>query len=195
MTLNKARVAAVILLAAATTLTAQQYEFPFQNPNLPLEQRADNIVSLMTLEEKIAAFANPAVKRLNIPGFGSAEGIHQAVLRGGAGGGMSIPSTSFSQVYGMGETWDPELIRRAGAVMAYEARYATQNEKYKRPTLVLWGPTSDLARDPRWGRNDESYSEDPFLAGTMATALAKGIQGDDPNYWQAARVAQALFCQ
>lgn len=187
------RVAVVILLAGATTSIAQQYEFPFQNPSLPLEQRADDVVSRMTLEEKIAAFANPAVKRLNIPGLGSAEGIHQVVLRAGPGGGMSIPTTSFSQVYGMGETWDPELIQRAGAVMAYEARYATQNEKYKRPTLVLWGPTSDLARDPRWGRNDESYSEDPFLAGTMATALAKGIQGDDPRYWQAAALLKHFF--
>lgn len=194
MKVKKARrVGVLILLAGATTSIAQQYEFPFQNPNLPAEQRADNIVSLLTLEEKIAAFANPAVKRLNIPGFGSAEGIHQVVLRAGFGGGMSIPTTSFSQVCGMGETWDPELIRRAGAVMGYEARYVTQNERYKRPTLVLWGPTSDLARDPRWGRNDESYGEDPFLAGTMATALAKGIQGDDPRYWQAAALLKHFF--
>jgi len=147
----------------------------------------------MTLEAKIVAFGNPAVKRLNIPGFGSAEGIHQVVLRAGPVGGMGIPTTSFSQVHGMGETWALELIRRAGAVMAYEARYATQNEKYNRPTPVLSGPTSDLARDPRWGRNDESYSEDPFLAGTMATALAKGIQGDDPRYWQAAALVKHFF--
>ena len=177
----------------ALPAVAQRYQYPFQNPSLPLEQRADNIVSLMTLEEKIAAFANPAVKRLHIPGFGSAEGIHQVVLRAGPGGGTSIPTTSFSQVYGMGETWDPELIRRAGAVIGYEARYATQNEKYKRAALVLWGPTSDLARDPRWGRNDESYSEDPFLAGTMATALAHGMQGDDPRYWQVAALLKHFF--
>jgi beta-glucosidase len=147
----------------------------------------------MTLEEKIASFTNPAVKRLNIPGFGSAEGIHQVVLRAGPGGGMSIPTTSFAQVYGMGETWHPELIRRAGAAIPYEARYATQNEKYNRPTMVLWGPTSELASDPRWGRNDESYSEDPFLLGTMATVLAKGIQGDDPRYWQAAAMLKHFF--
>jgi beta-glucosidase len=108
MKVKKARrMAVMILLASATMSMAQQYEVPFQNPNLPLEQRADNIVSLMTLEEKIAAFANPAVKRLNIPVFGSAEGFHQVVLRAGFGGGVTIPTTSFSQVYGMGETWDP----------------------------------------------------------------------------------------
>ena len=108
------RVAVVILLAGATTSIAQQYEFPFQNPSLPLEQRADDVVSRMTLEEKIAAFANPAVKRRDIPGLGSAEGIHQVVLRAGPGGGMTIPTRSLSRVYGMGETWDPELIQRAG---------------------------------------------------------------------------------
>ena len=90
----------------------------------------------------------------------------------------------------MGETWDPALIQQAGAVEAYEARYVSQSEKYKgsisRGALVLWGPTSDLARDPRWGRNDESFSEDAYLTGTMATAFAKGIQGDDPDFWMAA---------
>ena len=96
------------------------------------------------------------------------------VLNAGHGGRQAIPTTSFSQVYGMGATWDPALIRRAGAVEGYEARYVTQNEKYKRNTSVLMGPTSDLARDPRWGRTDESYGEDAFLTGTMAVALAAG---------------------
>ena len=93
----------------------------------------------------------------------------------------------------MGETWDPELIRRAGAVMAYQARYATQNEKYKRPTLHSLGPDFGSGARSRWGRNNESYSEDPFLAGTMATALAKGIQGDDAKYWQAGALLKHFF--
>jgi beta-glucosidase len=182
------------LMACGTVrLSAQQYEYPFQNPNLPLEQRADNIVSLMTLDEKIAALGSPAVPRLHIPAYGVSEGIHQVVLRAGRGGGQTIPTTSFSQVYGMGETWDPALIRRAGAVEGYESRYVTQNEKYNRNTLMLMGPTSDLARDPRWGRTDESFGEDPFLTGTMAVALVKGIQGDDPKYWQAASLLKHLF--
>lgn len=185
----------VLLLigACGNAISEQGSQYPFQNPALSLEQRADNILTLMTLEEKIAAFANPAVKRLGIPGYSSSEGIHQAVLRGGRPGATAIPTTSFSQVYGMGETWDPELIRRAGAVEGYEARYATQNEKYKRSALVQWGPTCDLARDPRWGRNDESYGEDAFLTGTMATAFASGIQGDDPKYWQAAALLKHFF--
>jgi len=185
----------ILLTISALSISglAQQSKYPFQDHNLPLEQRVDNIISLLTLDEKIAVFANPAVPRLGIPGYGSAEGIHQVVLRGGMRGGQAIPTTSFSQVYGMGSTWDPDLIERAGAVMGYEARYVTQSEKYKRPTLVLWGPTSDLARDPRWGRNDESYGEDAFLVGTMATAFARGIQGSDPRYWQAAALLKHFF--
>lgn len=174
-----------ILLAAALLdatpgghLFAQpRYEYPFQNPALRIEQRADNIISLLTLDEKLAALGNAAVARLKIPVPGTSEGIHQVVARAGRGGGAAINTTSFSQVYGMGETWDPALIRRAGAVEGYEGRYIAQSDKYKRPTLMLMGPTSDLARDPRWGRNDESFGEDPFLTGTMAVAFIKGIQG------------------
>ena len=184
--------AAWLILCGAMAAYSQQYAYPYLNPNLTVEQRADNIVSLMTLDEKIAAIGNAAVPRLNIPAPGSSEGIHQLVRRAGRGG-QPIPTTSFSQVYGMGETWDPELIRRAGAVEGYEARYITQSDKYKRPTLMLWGPTSDLARDPRWGRNDESFGEDPFLTGTMVVAFIKGIQGDDPKYWQAASLLKHFF--
>ena len=190
------------ILLAATLLDAtlaghlhaqSRYEYPFQNPALSIEQRADNIISLLTLDEKLAALGNAAVARLKIPVPGTSEGIHQVVARAGRGGGAAINTTSFSQVYGMGETWDPALIRRAGDVEGNEARYITQSDKYKRPTLMLMGPTSDLARDPRWGRNDESYGEDPFLTGTMAVALIKGIQGDDPKYWQAASLLKHLF--
>jgi beta-glucosidase len=93
----------------------------------------------------------------------------------------------------MGETWDPALIKRAGAVEGYEARYLTQNAKYKRNILILFGPTSDLARDPRWGRTDESYGEDPYLTGTMVVSFIEGMQGDDPKYWQAAALLKHFF--
>jgi len=156
---------------SSASVAAQQYDYPFQNPNLSAEDRVANILSLMTLDEKIAALASPAVARLKIPTCGTSEAIHQVVLNAGRGGGQAIATTSFSQVYGMGETWNPALIRRAGAVEGYEARYVTQNDKYKRNTSFLMGPTSDLARDPRWGRTDESYGEDAFLTGTMAVAI------------------------
>jgi beta-glucosidase len=191
---RKSFLTTLFALTLAGHLPAQSgYEYPFRNPALPIEQRADNILSLLTLDEKLAALGNAAVPRLKISVPGTSEGIHQLVVRAGRGGGGPINTTSFAQVYGMGDTWDPALIRRAGAVEGYEARYITQSDQYKRPTLILMGPTSDLARDPRWGRNDESYGEDPFLTGTMAVALIKGIQGDDPKYWQAASLLKHLF--
>lgn len=183
-----------LMLACNMSSVFAQYEYPFQNPKLDMEVRIDNIVSLVTLEEKIGLITSFQVPRLNIPSPGSAEGIHQAVIRGGfQPGSVGVPTTSFAQVYGMGSTWNPDLIQQAGAVAGYEARYVTQSEKYKRSALVLWGPTSDLARDPRWGRNDESFSEDPFLTGTMVVAYIKGIQGDDPNYWQAGSLLKHVF--
>jgi beta-glucosidase len=163
-----------------------QGRYPFQNPELPIEQRVDNIISLMTLEEKIQCLQiSTAVPRLKIPDAGWSEGLH-GLVRKGDWGARAIPTTSFAQVIGMAETWDPELIRKAGAVQGYEARYISQNDKYKQNVLVVWGPNADLARDPRWGRNDESYGEDPFLTGTLATAFIKGMQGEHPRYWQAA---------
>jgi beta-glucosidase len=185
------------MAAGMQQAAAWQTDAPFRNSSLSPEERARNILTLMTLDEKIAALANPAVPRLGIPGYGTSEGIHQVVLRAARGGSQAIPTTSFSQVYGMGETWDPALIARAGAVEGYEARYVSQNEKYNRNTLILMGPTSDLARDPRWGRTDESFGEDAFLTGTMAAALARGIQGgtegNAPKYWQAASLLKHLF--
>ena len=86
----------------------------------------------------------------------------------------------------MGASWDPDLVRRAAGVEGYEARFITQTAKYDRRMLMLWGPQADLARDPRWGRSQEVYGEDPFFNGTMAVACIKGLQGDDPKYWQAA---------
>src|SRR5665213_305755 len=86
----------------------------------------------------------------------------------------------------MGETWDPAIVREAAGVEGHEARFISQTAKYHHPILMLWGPQADLARDPRWGRSEEVYGEDPFFNGTMVVAFAKGMQGDDPKYWQAA---------
>ncbi|HTD22821.1 MAG TPA: glycoside hydrolase family 3 C-terminal domain-containing protein [Terriglobales bacterium] len=125
--------------------------------------------------------------RLGVPSFGNSEGIHGVVQRGGGRAGRpAITTTQFPQPPGMGESWDPELVRQAGGVEGYEARFITQTEKYNRQMLMLWGPQADLARDPRWGRSEEVYGEDPFFNGTMVVAFAKGLQGDDPKYWQSA---------
>jgi beta-glucosidase len=177
-----------LLTLALASATAQQFVQPFRNPALPMEKRIDNLLSLMTLDEKIDCLGTKTgVARLGVPNFGSSEGIHGVVQRGGGRPERAaITTTQFPQPPGMGESWDPELVRQAGGVEGYEARFITQTEKYNRQILMLWGPQADLARDPRWGRSEEVYGEDPFFNGTMVAAFTKGLQGDDPRYWQSA---------
>jgi hypothetical protein len=167
---------------------AQQSAQPFRDPALPMEKRIDSLLSQMTLEEKIDCLGTrTGVPRLGVPSFGSSEGIHGVVQRGGGNAQRTaITTTQFPQPPGMGETWDAELVQQAGAVEGYEARFITQTEKYNRQMLMLWGPQADLARDPRWGRSEEVYGEDPFFNGTMVVAFVKGLQGDDRKYWQSA---------
>jgi beta-glucosidase len=165
---------------------AQSPRYPFNDPTIPTEKRIDNLLSLMTSDEKVACLGtNTAVLRLGVPNIGSSEGIHGVVQREPRGTRQPITTTQFPQAKGLGESWDPELVRQAAGVEGYEARFITQTPKYDRQILMLWGPQSDLARDPRWGRSEEVYGEDPFLNGTMAAAFAKGLEGDDPRYWQA----------
>jgi beta-glucosidase len=195
----KARLSLALALLTSTLAWTQQYQYPFQNPSLPVEVRIDNIVlSLMTPEEKISALStNPDVPRLGIHGSGHIEGLH-GVAYGGPGGweghGLKpLPTTQFPQSVGLGETWDPDLLQKAAAIEGYEARYIFQSEDlrttnsrgepHRREGIVIRAPNADLARDPRWGRSEESYGEDPYLTGTMAVAFVHGLQGDDPHYW------------
>ena len=168
--------------------------YPFDNPELPTDQRIDNLLSLMTIEEKIDCLGsqNTGVPRLGVPNMGSSEGIHgvQQAQRQFRRGLDPVTTTQFPQPPGMGATWDPELVRAAAGVEGYEARFITQTASYHRQILNLWGPQADLDRDPRWGRSEEVYGEDPFLNGTMATAFVHGLQGDNPKYWQAAALVK-----
>ena len=99
---------------------------------------------------------------------------------------LTIPTTTFPQGIGLGETWDKDLLHDAGAVEGYEARYVFQSPKYHQGGIVIRSPNADLGRDPRWGRTEECYGEDAFLNGTLVVSFTKGLQGDDPKYWQAA---------
>jgi beta-glucosidase len=158
------------------------YQYPFQNPDLPLEQRVDNIVSLMNLDEKVACLGTrPNVPRLGIQGTGHVEGLHGLALGGPGGWGRPtpIPTTQFSQAIGMGETWDPDLIRKAGGVEGNETRYIYQSKK--RGGLVVRAPNADLGRDPRWGRTEECFGEDPFFNGKMVTAMAGVCKATTPS--------------
>ena len=166
-----------------------QSQYPFQNPDLPIEQRIDNILSLMTIDEKIECLdTNPSVPRLGIKASGHVEGIH-GLTQGGPGKWgrpLTIPATTFQQGIGLGETWDAELLKQAGQVEGYEARYVFQSPKYHQGGIVIRSPNADIGRDPRWGRTEECYGEDAFFNGTMVVAFTKGLQGDHPKYWLSA---------
>jgi len=176
-----------LLVSALSPAIAQKPPYPFNNPNLSADKRIDDLLSRMTIDEKIKCLStNTGVPRLNVMSYGASEGIHGVVQREARGNHQPITTTQFPQPPGMGESWDPALVRAAAGVEGYEARFITQTAKYDRQILMLWGPQADLARDPRWGRSEEVYGEDPFFNGTMAVAFIKGLQGDNPKYWQAA---------
>lgn len=175
---------------------ANRPEHAFQDPALSPEQRIDSILSLMTLAEKIECLGtNPTVARLGIKGCGHLEGLHGLALGGpgGWGGDHPVPTTTFPQAIGLAQTWDPDVLREVAAVEAYEARYVFQSPRYARGGLVIRAPNADLGRDPRWGRTEECYGEDPFLAGTMAVAFTRGLQGDDARYWKTAALLKHFF--
>src|SRR6266550_7040762 len=116
----------VTIISSGLAREPTRYQYPFQNPNLPIEERISNILSLMTLDEKVACLGtNPSVPRLGIKGSGHVEGLH-GLAQGGPGKWgrpKVIPTTMFPQAIGMGETWDPDLIRQVGEVESTEARY------------------------------------------------------------------------
>ncbi len=176
----------LLLLLVSGPFVQAQTKYPFQNPNLDVEKRISNILSLMNLEEKIVCLGTtPSVPRLGIVGAGHVEGLHGLALGipGDWGHKTPVATTTFPQAIGMAETWEPELLKQAAGIEGYEARYLFQSEQYKKGGLVIRAPNADLGRDPRWGRTEECYGEDAFFNGTMAVAYIKGLQGDDPKYW------------
>ena len=151
-----------------------------------LEKKASEIISQMTLDEKISQMMNatPGIPRLGIEPYDWwNEGLH--------GVGRDGRATVFPQPIGLGATFDPTLVQQIGDAIATEGRakyiVARRNHNYARYTgLTFWSPNINIFRDPRWGRGMETYGEDPFLTGTMGTAFVKGMQGDDPVYLKVA---------
>ena len=151
--------------------------YPFNNPELPLKDRIKDLISKLTIEEKSGFFPthNKAVERLGVPlWFIGAEGAHGFVNREGN-------NTTFPQTIGLAAGWDRGLLRKIGEISAIEARcfYKTNGQK---GGLAIWSPTIDLERDPRWGRTEEGYGEDPFLTSELSCEYIRGAQGDDPFY-------------
>ena len=173
------------LLIASTTgiIHAQNV---FNDPAINEEQRLDDLIARMTLDEKVDALGNNTqVPRLGIQASGSVEGLHGIVLGGPTyGDRANTPTTGFPQAYGLGETWDTDLLHRIATYISTENRYLFQNAKYRKSGLIMWTPNVDLGRDPRWGRTEECYGEDAFLTSRLAVAFIKGIQGDHPKYWR-----------
>jgi beta-glucosidase len=146
----------------------------------------------MTLEEKIDHLSPlvPGVSRLGVRGTRIVEGLHGLAWSGPANwavkGKGEAPTTTFPQAIGLAQMWDPELLEQIADWEAYEARYLAQNPDFGIGGLIVLAPNADLGRDIRWGRTEECYGEDAFLAAILTVAYVKGLQGDHPHYWKTA---------
>ena len=160
-------------------MATETKNYPYMNPDLPLEDRVNDLISRFTLEEKIGLMPQYmiAIERLQVQAYKhGTEAAHGMAWLGEA--------TTYPQPIGLACTWDKDLMKRIGSAIGDEARGFYK----KNPThngLTLWAPTVDMERDPRWGRTEEAYGEDPVLAGKLTAALSQGIQGDHPFYLKA----------
>ena len=183
--------AALVLGMGLAGIARGQADFPFRDTKLSDDQRISDLLSRLTLDEKVQLMTNhPKVPRLGVVFSGQVEGLHGLALGGpgnwGPRGRQPLPTTTFPQEKGLGATWDPELLKRIGDLEGYEARYYYQNPLSDFGGVVVRAPNADLSRDPRWGRTEESFGEDPFLVGSLTVAFAQGLQGPDPKHWLAA---------
>ncbi|MBP8538178.1 sugar hydrolase, partial [Streptomyces sp. MK37H] len=154
---------------------------PFRDPRLPVRTRVEDLLARLTLDERIAMLHQyaPGVERLGLAPFRTGqEALHGVAWMG--------PATVFPQAVGLGATWNPELVRRVGEAVGREAR--AMRARDPRVGLNVWSPTVNLLRDPRWGRNEEGYAEDPYLTSALATAYTRGLRGDHPDRWRTAPV-------
>ncbi|GGN94667.1 glycoside hydrolase family 3 C-terminal domain-containing protein [Saccharibacillus kuerlensis] len=153
--------------------------YPFQDTSLPLEERVNDLVSRFTLEEKVDLMIQyqTAVERLGVKAYKhGTEAAHGMAWLGEA--------TGYPQPIGLSSIWDEDLLKEIGSAIGDEARgFYKRNPEIN--GLTLWAPTVDMERDPRWGRTEEAYGEDPILAGKLASALVQGIQGDHPTVLKA----------
>jgi len=175
------------ILASLVRIAGAQGQNAFRDTTLPDGVRIQNLLSQLTLDEKVLLMSDhPKIPRLGIVFSGQVEGLHGLALGGPGGGGghgrQPVPTTTFPQEKGLGATWDPELLKKIASLEGYEARYYYQNPVFDRGGVVVRAPNSDLSRDPRWGRTEESYGEDPFLVGTLTVAFIQGLQKPDPKH-------------
>ncbi len=172
------------LLFATSFLGAHAQVPDYLNPNLSPQTRANDLVSHLTLEEKVSQMgsAASAIPRLNVPAYNYWNEALHGVARAGY-------ATMFPQAIGMSATWDAPLLERIGDVISTEAR-AKNNEALRHNIhgiytgLTFWSPNINIFRDPRWGRGQETYGEDPYLTATLGVRFIEGLQGSDPKYFK-----------
>jgi beta-glucosidase len=173
-----------VILGCCGTSWGQDVQKPaYMNPSLPAEQRAEDLVHQMTLEEKATQLVNQArsITRLNVPAYDWwSESLHGVLANG---------TTSFPEPIGLGATFDSAAIHEMAVVISIEGRIRNaQNVRAGHSDIFegldFWAPNINIFRDPRWGRGQETYGEDPFLTGRMGVAFVTGMQGDDPRYFR-----------
>jgi beta-glucosidase len=183
--------AGLVLVVGFVRGLEAQADYPFRDPKLGDDARIADLLSRLTLDEKVSLMSDhPKIPRLGLAFSGQVEGLHGLALGGPGGWGgrgrTPLPTTTFPQEKGLGATWDAELLKKIAGLEGYEARYDYQNPVYDRGGLVIRAPNADLSRDPRWGRTEESLGEDPYMVGTLTAAFAQGLQGPDPKHWLSA---------
>ncbi len=177
----KQKIFIILFIVTCTNIFAQGI-IPYKNPNLPVEERVNDLISRMTLKEKVSqmVYNAPAIKRLGIPAYNWWNEALHGVARNGI-------ATVFPEPIGLAATWDTSLMYKIATVISDEAR-AKYNKAIKRNErgiyqgLTFWSPNINIVRDPRWGRGMETYGEDPYLTGEMGEQFVKGMQGNNPKY-------------
>ncbi len=181
---TRLRLVCLVGVASLTPHAVRAQTPDYLDPTLPVARRVDDLISRMTLDEKVAQMtdAAPAIPRLDVPQYN----WWNEALHGYARSGLA---TVFPQAIGIAATWDPELVLRMATVISDEARakhhqYVREGKFERYQGLTIWSPNINIFRDPRWGRGQETYGEDPFLTGRIAVPFIRGLQGDDPRYFK-----------
>ncbi|HEY8898718.1 MAG TPA: glycoside hydrolase family 3 C-terminal domain-containing protein [Niastella sp.] len=183
---------AIVCLLLCVRSNAQNWKFPFQNYTLSFEERVNDLVSRMTLEEKVSQMLNnaPAIARLDVPAYDWWNETLHGVAR------TPYPVTVFPQAIGMAATFDTSALFKMADFSALEGRVifnkalAAGKGTSRYLGLTYWTPNINIFRDPRWGRGQETYGEDPYLTAMLGDAFVRGLQGNDPKYLKAAACAK-----
>lgn len=180
----------LVLCLGTSQLFAQTFEYAYQNPNLPIADRVDNLIAQLTVEEKVGqlSYNAKAIERLGIPEYNWWNECLHGVARNGR-------ATVFPQAIGMAASWDTDLMHRIGEAISTEARakhnaFSSNGLRGRYQGLTFWTPNVNIFRDPRWGRGQETYGEDPYLTSRIGVSFVKGLQGDHPTYLKSAGMAK-----